>query len=217
MQFSGPDKVDLADLNEINLGFLELLGTESGGTMIPSDVPQPIAGRLRSLSVEERRRLARSPFLLCSCHEDDIEYWRNILQPGASGDLFTPGAEQAAGVLRLTSGVISFTWQLARKNAFVARLLTGASSAWCEEIAMHPLLRLIDGGSRRGDAIQLRLAHEDRFWERLLLNALSNDPLIRRAARAGGLQRMLLSSGAPTRLLLAAKSSTPPRQRRLPP
>ena len=217
MQFSGPDKADLADLREINLGFLELLGREGAGRTLLADVPERIAGRLRSLSGEERRRLARSPFLLCSCREDDIEYWQQLLQPGTSHDLFTTGAEQAADLLRLTSGVIGFTWQLARKNVFVARLLTGASSAWCEEIAMHPLLRLIDSGSRRGDGIRLRLSHDGRFWERLLQNAVSDDPLIRRAARAGGLQRVLLSSPSPTRLLLAAKSSTSPRQRRLPP
>ena len=217
MQFSGPDKADLADLHEINRGFLELLQAENGGRSILDDVPAMIATRLRSLSAKERRRLARSPFLLCSCREDDIEHWQRLLQPDTSGDFFAAGAEQAADLLRLTSAVIGFTWQLARKNVFVARLLTGASSAWCEEIATHPLWRLIENGSQREDGIRLRLAHDDHFWERQLLHAVSDDPLIRRAARAAGLQRMLLSSRTPTRLLLAAKSSAPPRQRRLPP
>lgn len=217
MQFSGLDKAELDDLYELNRGFLEFLESEYGSQTILSGVPESITARLQSLSREERRRLALTPFLLCSCHEDDVEYWRRLLGPGESDDLFEVAENPDSNLLRLTSAVISFTWQLARKNVFVARLLTGASSAWCEETAAKPILHLIEGGCRRKNSLRLRLAEDGQFWERLLMNAVSDDPLIRRAARAGGLQRILLMSGTPTRLLLAAKSSTSPRQRRTPP
>lgn len=217
MYFAGLEKADLADLLELNRGFLELLGAESAGQTILANVPDRIVGRMQSLTGRDRRRLARVPFLLCTCHAGDVEYWQALLAPGAAGDLFVDRTQQGPGLLRLTSGVIGFAWQLARKNPFAARLLTGASAAWCEEIASQPLLRLIESACRSEDGIRLRMAHEDRFWGHLLRHAVSDDPLIRRAARTSGLQRTLLSTSAPTRLPLAAKSIAPPRQRHLPP
>lgn len=214
MQFRGPEQVDLTELREINEKFLELLATgEAGSAWLPG-VPERLANRLQSLSSEERRRLAQCPFLLCSCREDDIDYWRELLQREKSADLFSGSTAQSPDVLCLKAGVIGFTWQLARRNVFAARLLAGASSAWCEEIAAHPLLSLIDTASQRADSLRLRLVEDGRFWEQLLRYAVSNDVPIRRAARMGGLQKVLLATQMPSRLLLAAKTTTPPRQRR---
>lgn len=213
MHFHGPERVDLDDLHEINQTFLNLLRSPVVGPTLLSDVPEALAARLRNLHDTERRRLARSPFLLCSCREDDVEFWQAMLQPGASADLFAGDTGTSPDFLRFLSGIIAFTWQLSRKNPFVARLVTGATTAWCEEIAAQPLLRLIDVASRNSDTLRLRLAGNDDFWKQLLRNGVSEDALVRRAARVSGLQRILLATRAPTRLLLAAKTTNAPHSR----
>ena len=210
MDFSGPDELDFEDIFELNVDFLRLLRNHSVAARLLAEPADTIAAKLRSLGDRQIRRLAQCPFLLCCCREDDIDFWLSALSVNPDQDLFVSGESVSNDESRLISATLGFSWQLVRRNPFTARLVCGASTAWCDEIAAQPLVRLVNAGSAVPQVLSLRLPMDKAFWSRLLSHGLHDDPATRRAARLTALHSILLRPRSSVRLAAAARHTNVP-------
>lgn len=191
MDYSGPQTVDLLEVQTLNLAMLELLRCEQRGASLRQSLSprlQPLVAALTDLHI---RRLAQSPFLLLSLRERDDAYWQGLLADDPNHDLFATGGSAAHECQRVQSAATGFLWQLARRNSYAARLVCGATLTWCEQLAGFSLFELLRRTGDCDDLLQLRLAGNDYFWVRLLGAGLSSDASIRRAAQVCALQTTL--------------------------
>ncbi len=210
MEFSAPADIDFDDTFELNVSFLRLLRRHTVAARLLGSPADPTVLKLASLSAAQLRRLARCPFLLCCCREHDIEFWGALLAVEADNDLFRGAANVSAEESRIISATLGFAWQLARTNPFAARMVCGASTAWCEEIAAQPLIRVVTAAAQLPDVLSLRCATDKSFWSRLLTHGLDKDPATRRAARLTALNSILLRERPAMRMATAARSTNVP-------
>ena len=150
---------------------------------------------IRDLTDLQLERLSTTPFMLMSLRERDVDYWQTVLSEDANRDLFD-GASPEPGEEQLVTGGIAFLWQLARRNPYSARLLSGATIRWCEELADRTLLQILQRTRSRNDLLQPRFASNDEFWSRLLGPGLSSVAKVRNAAHLAALQTMLTNDPA---------------------
>lgn len=195
MDFKGPDPADLADVRCINAAFLELL-CSAAGEPLRRDMAAGLRPLVAALTGWQTRRLAAAPFLLLSVHESDDAYWGRILDEDPVRDLFTgnDGPLDAEG--RIAATALAFQWQLARRNLYAARLVSGAPLHWCERIASCTLLDLLQSAARQPRLLAPRLAAHPVFWSRLLGAGLSAADDVRRAGHLAALQIMLAEACA---------------------
>ena len=110
---------------------------------------------------------------------------------------------------------LGFLWQLARRNPFAARLVSGAPLEWCERIAESTLMQLLQAAASRQDMLELRFSGQRHVWDKLLSAGLGSDAGARVAAQMTALQVLLTAETAtPYHRLRAAAcaKSTPVRQ-----
>lgn len=213
MDFFGPEPADFANVTALNKAFLmRLRGPLPGERLrrcLPSRSQQSIKG-LTNLQVE---RLSALPFLLLSVRERDQACWCTLADNEPNQDLLFAGDEGADEIVTAT---LSFLWQLARRNPYAVRLISGASLVWCEQLADYTLLTLLQRAAIRNDLLQPRLADNEDFWLRLLGSGLSPDSQVRRAAHIASLQVMLTEDPAVHyRSMKAAACSSPVPARRV--
>jgi hypothetical protein len=96
-------------------------------------------------------------------------------------------------VAELAAATLGFLWQLARRDAYAARVLSGASIEWCERLAGSLLLDVLAFGTRDPELLRLRLAAHPTFWNKLLAAGTGGEREVRLAARACALQTALTS------------------------
>ncbi len=199
MHFEGPTAADIRNIRALNQSFLAATG--------------PLAAD-RPLSLAERGHLASAPFLLFSLREQDSDYWDAVLRAGPQVDLVDTAPGEA--IRRLQTAALGFVWQLARRNAYVARLVCGASPGWCERLAEQTLMGLVDSAADRADLLIARFDAADPMMQRLLNGGIRGRRRQRRMFQHLALQTMLTGqAAAPYGRLRAAACGMRPVSRRV--
>jgi hypothetical protein len=177
MEYEGPSRDDLENVRALNRRWLELTGSAD----------------LR-LSAKQLERLATTPFLLFSYCEHDDARWSRLLGEGFQQDLLEQETGIATELKELQAAGLAFLWGLVRRNPYVARIVSGASLRWCEQISAVTLARVLECARFR--MIEPRFAEKASLKRRLLAlgSALERD--MRVFAQIGALQSMLMSGQA---------------------
>ncbi|MCH7820813.1 MAG: hypothetical protein IIA07_02250 [Proteobacteria bacterium] len=196
MDFSGPERADLADVQSLNHAFLECVRSEQSGRGLREQLTPSLRPVIVALSDLQIRRLAASPFLLLSLREGDDDYWDRLFAQGPNGDLFNSIRITSDASHRIVAAALGFLWQLARRDPHAARLVSGASVNWCEQLAARTLLGLLQHAADRSDLLGPRSAGSEQFWRRLLGAGISAEQNIRNAAHLAALQTVLIDNPA---------------------
>ena len=196
MDYSVPTARDLADVHSLNHALLKAMRGHAGASL-RRRLPRSCQSLIAALGEADTQRLAETPFLLLSLHEQDDKYWQQLLEGEPQPDLFAVNDKQVDEGRRIVAAAIGFAWQLARRDAYVARLVCGASLRWCQRLASRPLIEVLGRTADRADLLVPRLAENENFWRRRRGAGLSDDPGVRNAARLAGLQ--MLRTGIDTR------------------
>ncbi|MGI9271127.1 MAG: hypothetical protein ACR2QT_05085 [Woeseiaceae bacterium] len=191
MQFNGPERDDLIDVRSLNIAFLEYLSSPPGEQM-RQDLPMSLQPVVVALTDRQIDRLAKVPFLLLTLSESDDAYWSRILTDCPVRDLFACGSADTDSIERIMSAALGFLWQLARRNPYATRLISGGSLRWCEQLASCTLLSVLRCAHLHQQLARPRLVDNAVFWQRLLGAGLSSDNDVRRAAHLASLQTMLI-------------------------
>ncbi len=190
MEFTGPDHCDLNDVRAINRAFLVLLGS-SEGERLRASLPTGLQPAVQALSALQVQRLGGVPFLLLSLNESDEGYWSRGSRTGPIRDLFAPTVDSADPLSRIATAAAGFLWQLARRNPYAARVISGGTPGWCEQLAAQPLLHVLERVVEDHRDVRPRLAEDSVFWHRLLGAGVTGVAEIRRAAHLCALQTVL--------------------------
>ncbi|MGI9235840.1 MAG: hypothetical protein ACR2QZ_00490 [Woeseiaceae bacterium] len=188
MDYRGPTLDDLANINALNRAFLTAISGSSADDF----------GVLatRSMSPSQRARLSSAPFLLFSLREQDVDYWRQLLDNDSQPDLIESCEPPDASIGQLQVACLGFLWQLARRNPYAVRLVSGASVSWCEQISQLTLVGLLRRAAQRGDLLRLRFPDDKAVWRRLILNGVQINNQTRTASHHVALQEILIRSVA---------------------
>lgn len=190
MHFSTLERSDLDDVQAINQAFLTYLSGADGEQLCAS-IPPELQAAVRALSQHQLQRLAAVPFLLLSFNEADEEYWQQPSRSAPTRDLFTPAHEAGDPLCQIATAAMSFLWQLARRNPYAARIVSGATPGWCEHLAGQTLMNMLERAVEEHHQLLLRCADDKIFWHRLLGAGVSSETGIRRAAHMNALQLIL--------------------------
>lgn len=190
-EYPGPSRDDYANVLALNHAFM-------GAT---SDLKGP-----------QRGRLATAPFLLFSVREHDLDWWGRALTERHHNDLIDALTSPIPALARLQTAAMSFLWQLAGRNPYAVRIISGATIAWCEKITDLPLVTLLDRIDGRGDLLMSRLESSDSLSARLLHSGTSSRHKVQRSSQVTALQGLLTRSGLDdySRLPAAACSMSGP-------
>lgn len=195
MDYEGLGQDDLANVGALNRAWLRLHHDEEQG--------------LRPLPEKRLARLANAPFLLFSFREQDDRLWRSLLEDGQQQDLLSEGRPVSSERQKLQSAGLAFLWELARRNPYVARVVSGAPLHWCERIAAFTLVRVLDSATRCY-VIEQRFGDTPSMHKRLLRRGGSAVREMRVFAQIGALQAMLTSTElVPRRRIPAAACRMP--------
>jgi len=195
MDFEGLTQDDLANVCALNRAWLRLHHDEEQG--------------LRQLPEKRLERLADAPFLLFSFREQDDRLWASLLENGRQQDLLVEGQPVSEEKQALQTVGLAFLWDLARRNPYVARVVSGAPLHWCEQVAAVTLVRMLDRATRC-QIIEPRFGDASSLHKRLLRRGGSALRELRVFAQIGALQAMLTSTElVPRRRLPAAACRMP--------
>ena len=164
----------------------------------------------------QRDRLASTPFLLFSLRETDEHWWHDALKASRQHDLIADGVVGNSDLYRVQTAALGFLWQLARRNAYAVRVVSGANHAWCEKITALPLLSLLDRVADRGDLIESRIHGLGHVGERLSGSGASANRRLRTATHLSALHTVLAHAGieeARPQAAAACRLSAPLRRR----
>ncbi len=192
MDFNGPEPTDLAEVQSLNIAFLEYLRAAPDGLLL-QQLPASLVPAVVALTDRQVQRLAAVPFLLLTMRESDHSYWARLFGEQSMRDLFASAPVVVDELGRITSAALGFVWQLSRRNPYATRLVCGGSLDWCEQLAACTLLRLLKRAVDHQDLIGVRFAGNIEFWHRLLGAGLSSELGVRRAAHLCALQTVLTS------------------------
>ena len=170
IHYPGPSRDDYANVLALNSAFIK-------------------AGF--DLKGPQRGRLAAAPFLLFSIREHDRQWWEDALADTRQGDLMAAPDIESPELHCLQSAALSFLWQLALRNPYAVRIISGASISWCEKITDLPLLTLLERVGARSDLMLSRLDSPTAPGGRLLGNGTSSKRNIRRSTQLTALQSLL--------------------------
>lgn len=216
MDFQPPEPADLANVRALNAAFLDALCRQTLPERLlagPPDGLQAACGDARVLE-----RLERCPFLLFSLAEHDAPRWDRLFNQRrrARPDLVDAMGSHADSTVTVVLAALGFLWQLARRRPYAARVVSGASLAWCEHLAECTLVDIYRFAGAETRLVAYRNAGNTAFWRRLLVSATSSEKPVRHAARLAALQMLLTETRTGTyRRLAAAACSMPSPARRV--
>ena len=213
MHFPGPDNADLANVYALNRAFIAWQRVRPQEAAGQGELPAGMPARLAALSCEQRERLAQTPFLLLSLAEDDDPRWQALFAEQQTRDLLQCVQSRDETASTLIAGALGFLWQLSRRNPYAARLLTGASLAWCEQLASCTLIELFARTLEDRTLLGPRMADNADLWQKLLTAGVSSRRHLRRAARIAALQTVLTERRFRTGRPLAAAACRMPAVR----
>jgi hypothetical protein len=183
LEYQGLTRDDLANIHALNRSFLKAIAGSA------AEAFGVIAGR--RLTDPQLLRLAGAPFLLFSFREHDNDYWQRVLADSPQCDLIDSGNPPDENIAQLQLAGLGFLWQLVRRNPYAARIVSGASVSWCEQIAGLTLVSLLQSAAARGDLLRMRFPDEETVWRRLLEDGISPQRQARRASHYSALQALL--------------------------
>lgn len=204
MEFSGPVATDFENVRCLNRAFLALLRQDAAARRCLDELPASLAERLRALSDAQADSLASAPFLLFSFRERDDDFWRSRLADRTGGDLFAVAEPPSDGLGRLIAAGLSFVWQLAKQNAYAARIICGASLHWCEELTDNTIFHVLATAGSSPDVLTLRCRADAELWSKLIRGGVSRELQVRQATHISALHALLTRDCLPTRRKWAA-------------
>ncbi len=215
MDFEGPEAADYRNVRTLNKEFLVRLRDSTSGKAWRQRLDASLRPMLRALTDLQIERLAAAPFLLLSLREDDPDYWRSLASESGQTDLLA-GRRRGEAATSLAAASLGFLWQLAHRNPYAVRLVSGASMSWCENLAECTLLHLLRFANRHTDMLQPRRGADVEFWSKLLGPGVSAEPPVQNAAQLSALQSILTrDTRAGYRALRPAACSAPRPARRV--
>lgn len=209
MEYQGPEPADLANVEALNEAFLQWLRTRKAGVVIADDAVAALADSLAGMKDCEIGRLSRTPFLLMSANDEDERYWRQVFASNPHTDLLDAEYRPDGVESSLLMATLGFLWHVAKRNPYAARLVSGTSVEWCDQLAALPLVALYEQIGRCSP-LRPRLAHDGDFWRKLLGPGISSRKDVRLAARISAMQMVLTGSAMKTRRPLAAAACSLP-------
>lgn len=190
MDYRGPTLDDLANINALNRAFLRAVsGSSTDDFGILST---------RTMSPSQKARLSSAPFLLFSFREQDADYWRQLLDDDRQPDLIASSERPHASIEQLQVAGLGFLWQLARRNPYAVRLVSGASVSWCEQVSQLTLVGLLWRAAQRRDLLRQRFPDDKAVWRRLLVDGVARNNRTRTASHHAALQEILTRGHAPS-------------------
>lgn len=191
MQYQGPDAADLMNVFVLNDAFIVWQRTRPADESRERGLAPETRARLGDLGCEQRERLARTPFLLMSLAEDDEARWQALFAERRTRDLLECLQLRDEAASGLVAAGLGFLWQLAQHNPYAARLVSGASLSWCEQLSASTLMNLLSRALEDQALLAPRMADKRDIWNRLLTAGVSNRRDTRHAARVSALQTLL--------------------------
>jgi len=195
MDYSGPEPADYANVRSLNIAFLSILRSSVAGVSLRQHLPAELRSAVVELTDLQLRHLSDVRFLLMSIREDDAAVWRQLIAVETTGDLLQPKPAGDA-LYRLLIAGLGFLWQLARRNPYAARLVSGAAPGWCERCADMTLIHLVENATHHRDLLRPRFAGQIDIWTKLLGAGISPETDVRAAAHLSALQYMLTAAPA---------------------
>jgi hypothetical protein len=215
MEYAGLSDDDLNNVQALNRLFLDCLKINTSYTGVRDQLALPLGELVSALSEQQLERLSASPFLLFSLREQEGDFWEALFEADCNGDLFVPSLVPGDETGQLLSASLGFLWQLAGRNAYAVRVLSGASLHWCEQLADCTLVTLLSRAAYRADLLVPRFSSNPDVWTKLLSAGVSSERNVRHAAHLTALQTLLTqdvrTQQVPARA--AACRLPPPRSR----
>jgi hypothetical protein len=180
MEYEGLKRDDLANVRALNRAWLDIWITGSR----QFDAPSP-----RQLD-----RIATAPFLLFSLREADLALWERLLAGDAQRELFQGNAALPTGIRHLQATAVAFLWALARRNPYVARLISNAPLSWCDRIASATLVQVTAAAGQR-ELAEARIGSDSPVYRRLMLRGSGTLREAREFAQIAALQSLLTGTG----------------------
>ncbi len=192
MEYEGLSRDDLDNVRALNRAWLEMNGSAE-------------------LRLSERRleRLAATPLLLFSFREQDDAWWSWLLGERRQQDMLDNRSVMGDELRCLQVAGLGFLWELARRNPYVARIVTAAPLSWCEQIAAATSVQLLD--CAQFETIEPRFAKGTWARRNLLRRGGAPDHTTRVFAQIGALQSMLTNGPAARHARLPAAACRMPR------
>ena len=208
MDFFGPVAADYRNVKSINTAFLSVLRSSTAGHSWRRLLAPAAGEQVKALTDLQLERLAACPFLLLSFRERDPEYWHDLVETSAAGDLLHEAPP--AALERIVTSGLAFLWHLAQRSPYSVRLVSGGGGAFCERLGDVTIVHLLRSAAARSDIATPRFAGEPAAWTTLLSAGISPTPRVRAAAQLSVLQRMLtIAVPEPRQQLRAAACAAP--------
>ena len=191
MEFQGPEARDLANVYALNQAFLDVLRNADEQLLRAWPANDALVKKLVALGRHRADRLAQCPFLLFALAESEEWRWARLFDEQESPDLVDRLERPSEASARLAAAALGFLWELAKRNPYAARLVSGATLSWCEQLTDTSPVRLFEFAASEPKLLAPRLANRNEFWAKLLVAGSSQDKDIRHAAQLCGLQTVL--------------------------
>lgn len=216
MHYPGPSVADLANVKALNRAFLDTLRTGGYDSAVLDEAAPSFRSICAALSDAQVERLSATPFLLFSLRERDADFWEPLFDPESrvgTGDLFAFAQVRDSNDARLADAALGFLWMTAGRNAYSARIVSGAPLSWCERLADSTLMSVLAFAGSRDDLLLPRFAGREDVWHKLLGAGVSSERDVRQAAQLTVLQTMLTQDMSPNRERLSAAACRMPGAR----
>jgi hypothetical protein len=168
--------------------------------------------QLAALDARQCRSLAGTPFLLFSLGEGGGRLWQRAFL--GKVDLLDRPTQRRW--VPFTTAAIAFLWHLSRRDPYCARLFSGASRAWCTQLADCCLVSVTEQALKVGVSPVPRPLASVGSWDMLITAAASERPETAVTARIAALQTVLMDRRRPSGSLAAAACRVSARARQLP-
>ncbi len=215
MDFQGPDAADLDNVYALNRAYLDGLSRALADAPGEPSGTAGIIEKLTVLSVRKASCLSQCPFLIYSLPEAADRRWVRLFSDDAQPDLFDAAKRSSECGGGLAPATLGFLWELAKRNPYATRLVSGASLDWCERLADSSPVRVFRFATDEPDLLSPRLPTHREFWSKLLGAGTSNHKEIRQSAHVTALQTVLTIPAAEHYQRLPAAAclmSTPARR-----
>jgi hypothetical protein len=212
MSYDRPRSADFANVIALNREFLRILRADVSAF----ELGQPLAGKLLSMGCRQCEALAGAPFLLFSLQERNHALWQQLLVEKVSDDLLASQTPMPHAVTDLAVSTLGFLWQLAQRNPYAVRLLSGADAEWCNRITAAAFVDLSARVRQCPALVELREHGNRQLWNKLLEHGTSPEKRVRDAAQIAAMQCLLTyasTMGEHGWRVAACGSSMPGRRR----
>ncbi len=183
----------LAPLHDLNLRFLDLVGSREGGSREGGwgasgalGLPGGACGRLAPMSASQRAAAAHCPYALFDLRFHDEAHWSARLQGAAQWRVADGGAEEdVANFVRLA---LFYAWHVASTTRHAARLLLGMSERTAGAFRATTLNCLPTLVASETANLSVRFLESGAYWSALVSAASRRDDQKLRKIQLFGLQ-----------------------------